>query len=186
MNTTKNLLVLISTYNHENYIKNCINSVLKQKTKYNIKIICFDDCSTDRTFKILKKIQKLFPKKIQIVKNEKNLGRGTLSIIKNSDKYSQDFDYWTILDGDDKWLNKSRVEKQINILENNSDYIGCCGYTKVFDKNGKFLKLIKPDLNYFSLNDLIARGGLYFHTSSVIWKNIYYKKYKFILPKKKI
>ena len=66
MNKTKNLLVLIVAYNHQDTIKNCLESVLEQNTKYDINIICFDDCSTDGTLNILKNIQKQFPEKYKL------------------------------------------------------------------------------------------------------------------------
>lgn len=188
MSNSKSLLVLITTYNHGAYIKDCINSVLDQQTKYDVKIVCFDDCSTDETTEILKGIQKQFPDKIQILQNKKNLGRGRFSIIKKANEFSQNYDYWALLNGDDKWLNNYRVERQIDILEKNLNYIGCCGQTKMYDKTGKFLKIIKQDVPFYNLKDLIMLEGyknLYAHPSSFIWKNIYYKKFKFILPKNK-
>ena len=84
MNKAKNLLVLIVSYNHENYIKDCLESVLEQNTKYDVDVICFDDCSTDGTLDILQNIQKKFPEKIKVIKNKKNLGKGRFSIIENS------------------------------------------------------------------------------------------------------
>ena len=84
MNKTKNLLVLIVTYNHQDYIKNCLESVLEQNTKYNINIICFDDCSTDEYFK-----KYSISEKIQVIKNKKNLGKGRFSIMENANKYSK-------------------------------------------------------------------------------------------------
>ena len=188
MNKTKNLLVLIVSYNHENYIKDCLESVLEQNTKYDVNIICFDDCSTDGTFDILQNIQKQFPEKMQVIKNKKNLGKGRFSIIENSKKYSQNYDYWTILNGDDSWSNKDRVEKQINILENNSNYVGCCGHTEMYDKDGIYLRTIKQDVSSYNLKDLIIFENLkyfYAHPSSFIWRNVYYSKHNFILPKNK-
>lgn len=188
MYKTKKLLVLIPTYNHEAYIEKCLDSVLEQKTKYEIKIICFDDCSTDGTLGILHNIQKKFPENIQVIKNNKNLGRGRLSIMQNAHKYSQYSDYWTVLDGDDSWVNKDKVEKQIDILERNSNYVGCCGYTKVYDAYGQYLSTIKQDISSYNLKDLIVYEhykNLYAHPSSIIWRNVYYTTYNFILPKNK-
>ena len=181
----KKLLVLITAYNHEAYIKKCLDSVLEQKTKYQIKIICFDDCSTDGTFGILNNFQKQFPENIQVIKNKKNLGWGKFSIMKNANKYSQDYDYWTILNGDDSWSNKDKVEKQIDTLENNSNYIGCCGYTEIYDEYENYLRTIKQDVSSYKLKDLIVYENyrnLYAHPSSIIWRNVYYAKYNFILP----
>ena len=65
--------IIVPCYNSEKYIiKNLdllINSLKKIKVKYEIIIV--DDCSLDRTFKLLNK----FKKKIMIIKNKKNIGK---------------------------------------------------------------------------------------------------------------
>jgi glycosyltransferase involved in cell wall biosynthesis len=66
--------VVIPVYNREKYIKKAITSVLKQ-TLTDWKMIIIDDCSTDRTPDILKKINS---KKIKYVKLPKNQGTGNL------------------------------------------------------------------------------------------------------------
>ena len=48
--------VLIPAYNHENYIKECICSVINQ-TYQNLEILISDDCSTDNTAKEINKIK---------------------------------------------------------------------------------------------------------------------------------
>ena len=47
------LSVCIVTYNHEKYIKQCIDSILQQKVEFPIEILIGNDCSTDNTACIL-------------------------------------------------------------------------------------------------------------------------------------
>ncbi|ENU5549595.1 glycosyltransferase family 2 protein [Campylobacter jejuni] len=47
--------IIIPCYNAENFIENCINSIINQ-TYINYEIICVDDESTDNTLKILKNL----------------------------------------------------------------------------------------------------------------------------------
>ena len=65
----------ILSYNQEKYIKEALNSVLNQ-TYTPLEIIVSDDCSSDNTFKIIKKTVSEYkgPHKIIINRNEKNLG----------------------------------------------------------------------------------------------------------------
>ena len=57
--------ILISNYNKEKFLKNCLRSVCSQAFK-NYEIILFDDCSTDNSLKIIKKF-----KKVKLIKNKK-------------------------------------------------------------------------------------------------------------------
>lgn len=50
------LSVCIFVYNHQKYIKKCIDSVLDQKVTFPFKIYAFEDFSTDRTREILDKV----------------------------------------------------------------------------------------------------------------------------------
>ena len=50
-----NISIIIPVYNAEKYIKNCLDSLLKQDFKGTIEIIMVDDASTDNTQKEIKK-----------------------------------------------------------------------------------------------------------------------------------
>ena len=52
--------VLLATYNGEKYIKQQIDSILKQTYK-DIHLIISDDCSTDKTREILKQYEEVIP-----------------------------------------------------------------------------------------------------------------------------
>ena len=58
--------ILITNYNKEKYIKNTINSCLNQDFKKK-EILVFDDCSSDKSSKILEK----YKTKIRLIKNKK-------------------------------------------------------------------------------------------------------------------
>ena len=62
------------TYNHERCISESIESVLMQKTDFNLKIVIGEDNSTANTREIAKNYAKLYPAKIHLTLNAKNLG----------------------------------------------------------------------------------------------------------------
>lgn len=68
------LNIFVSVFNHEHTIQKCLESILNQKTKYSYKIICIDDCSLDKSYLILKEFQNLYPNKIEVFRNEHNIG----------------------------------------------------------------------------------------------------------------
>jgi len=181
---TENLIVLVCCYNHEQYISKCLDSILNQNTQYPIKIICFDDFSNDNTLKILKNYEKKYEKRIIVFENENKVSAGSARncIINNIGKFKPNSKYWSIIDGDDWWVDKNKVNEQIKILENNDNYIGCAGWTKVINENGYQIDLIKQSTKTANLKDYLFKRGLYPHPSSIIWKNIYFESEHFFLP----
>jgi FkbM family methyltransferase len=114
----KLLTVIIPTYNHEKYIEECVDSVLKQKTLFNFNILISDDCSTDNTWNILQKYKN--NKNITLNKNEVNQGSTPLMVSKLLKKVKSE--YITILDGDDFYIDDYKLQKQINFLQSNPEY----------------------------------------------------------------
>ena len=114
--TDPNISVLMTSYNNENTIEEAIESVLNQTYK-NVTLLILDDCSTDNTYEIIKKIKNKNNNLI-IFKNKKNVGlTKSLNILIN--KVSTDF--IARQDADDISL-PNRFEEQITyLLDNNLD-----------------------------------------------------------------
>ncbi|EKN62793.1 glycosyltransferase [Schinkia azotoformans] len=120
MNNIIKLSVLLVTYNHEKYIKEAMDSILLQQLDYDYEIVVADDCSTDDTLNIIKEYKKQYPDKIRILDGEKNLG-----ITKN---YKRGFnackgEYIAVLEGDDYWTSPQKLNKQVNVLDNNKNCV---------------------------------------------------------------
>ena len=69
------ITINVPTYNHENYLGACLDSILNQTYK-NIEIILVEDCSKDKTREVAELYQKKYPDKIKLISNKKNLGLG--------------------------------------------------------------------------------------------------------------
>jgi len=116
------LSVCIVTYNHERFIERTIESVLAQKCSFFFEILIADDCSTDNSRKILKGYFEKYPDKIKLLFAEKNMGVNSIAreVFKNCGGK-----YIAFLDGDDYWIYEEKLQKQIDFLEKNPDYMGC-------------------------------------------------------------
>ena len=66
------ITIIIATYNHANYLKNCINAVLEQGEVIT-RIIVINDASTDNTEEVLYSIKTKVPR-LLVIKNDSNLG----------------------------------------------------------------------------------------------------------------
>lgn len=107
--------ILMATYNGEKYLKEQIESILNQTYK-NIRLVISDDCSKDRTRKILKQYEQ--DKRIEVHYHEKNQG-----YIKNFEYLLKQVknDIYMLSDQDDVWL-PEKVEKSYKtLIDNDAD-----------------------------------------------------------------
>ena len=111
LNNKSTVSVLITNYNHSKYLKDSIESVLKQSIFPN-EFIIIDDCSTDNSVEIINKYVNNF-KNIKFIKNITNQGP-----IKNTVEFAKSCkgDYIGILSADDYWL-PNFLEDNIKLLE---------------------------------------------------------------------
>ena len=111
--------IIIPVYNNSKYLRDCLNSVLKQ-TLDNIEIIAIDDCSTDDSFRILREYQSRYKEKIRVFRNNKNMGVGYTRNFGISMAYGE---YIGFVDGDD-YINPRMYEDMYNNGEyNNADIV---------------------------------------------------------------
>lgn len=126
--------VCITTYNLESYIAQTLDSILCQETTFDYEVIVGDDFSTDKTRDILLQYNKLYPNKIILHFQEKNVGvnRNDYDLI-----HLAKGEYIAWCDGDDYWLTKDKLQKQVDILDKNPEY--SCVHTywvDFYEKNG--------------------------------------------------
>lgn len=110
------------TYNHGNYIKDAIEGFLLQRTTFPIEIIIHDDASNDNTPNIIKEYEERYPNLIvAIYQSENQYSKGIKPLLdfvftKAKGKYL------AICEGDDYWSDTYKLQKQVDFLENNSEY----------------------------------------------------------------
>jgi len=124
------LSVALITYNCEDYIKETLDSILKQKCSFNFEIVVGDDCSTDNSFEIIQSYERKYPEIFNIQKNKNQLG-----ILKN---FKSTLDrcignYIFNFDGDDIIKSEKAFQKLITVFKN-SPGLGFVdsGYDKFF------------------------------------------------------
>lgn len=149
-NATKPLVsVVLPACNVEKYVAEAIESILSQTFK-NFELIILDDASTDKTWEIIKKYSKK-DGRITPVRNRTNLyiaGNRNKGISLARGKYI----VWQ--DADDVSLPR-RIEKLVELMENNPD-VGICGsYLQSF-VNGKDL-----DVRKYATDDKTLRKNIF-------------------------
>ncbi len=129
------LLVSVSllTYNHEDYIRQCLDGILMQKVDFRYEVVVGDDCSTDKTREILKEYSDLYPDIFKLILREKNIGvTSNLYDVLLHCKGR----YIAGLEGDDYWLDENKLQIQVDFLEKHHEYIGCGHEVKMIDELG--------------------------------------------------
>lgn len=114
--------VLLAVFNGEQYVHNCIESVLNQ-TFTNFEFVIINDCSTDSTKEIIKSFK---DKRIKLINNQNNIG---LTKSLNVGLKQAKGTYIARIDADDIMIS-SRLEKQVNFLKGNPlvSVVGSQGY----------------------------------------------------------
>lgn len=149
--------IAMTTYNGEKYLREQLDSILTQTYK-NFELIICDDCSKDKTRKILTEYEQK-DNRIKIYFNEENLG-----FKKNFEKAISfcNGDYIALSDQDDIWTN-NHLEILLNLI---GDYDISCGNAILIDEKNHSLnlKLNETDgLFYFQNENLLYR--LLVHTA---------------------
>ena len=170
------LSVLMITYNHEAFIGRSIESVLSQKTDFPFELVIGDDHSTDNTKQIAMKYAEKYPDTIKLLSHSSNLGvipnfQNTLERCKGR--------YVAILEGDDRWIDESKLQKQVNFMERNPDYVLCGGHTisesssnkLIYNLISRFKYLRKGSLKLqtFELDEVIIAN--HFKTLTVVFRS---------------
>ena len=110
------------TYNHEPYIRKCLEGFVIQKTNFRFEAIVHDDASTDKTADIIREYEKKYPdiiKPIYEKENQYSKHDGSLQRIMNNACKGK---YIAICEGDDYWTDPFKLQKQVDFLECHSDY----------------------------------------------------------------
>ena len=109
--------VIIPVYNVEEYIEECLESIINQTIGINnIEVIIIDDCSTDNTLNIVEKYAETYPS-IKLMCQEINKGPGPA---RNLGIENATGEYITFLDGDD-YISTNTYETCIKIIQENPD-----------------------------------------------------------------
>lgn len=150
--------VIMTSYNHESYIREAIDSVLSQEG-VNLEIIMSDDCSKDNTFQIMEEYARKYPNIINLISNKRNLGLS--KNMQNAIKKAQG-EYIAFCEGDDYWTDRRKLYKQVNFLNKNRDISLCSNQVKMINE------LLGQDIEHKAQINHIKKGNLPLSTKQII------------------
>lgn len=174
MEDNKELKVSVEmiTFKHELYIQQAIEGVLMQETNFDFELVIADDCSPDSTPEIVEAIIKNHPKgdKIKYFRHKENIGMQPNGMFAYNQCHGK---YVALCEGDDYWTDPLKLQKQVDFLENNSEYVLCFHEVNILKANGEIVSdfITEVPEDYETLERL-AQFGNYIHTPSVVFRNI--------------
>lgn len=175
MRDTKNIdvSIVMPVYNHEKYIRQALESILEQETEYMYEILIGEDASTDNSKDIIKEFEEKYPGRIHAFYHRKNLG-GTRN---GYELYMAACGrYIAVLEGDDYWTDKHKIQKQVSFLDAHLEYIGCASNFSIINEDGEITEWQKISDEHlerkFTWQDFLERG-FEFQTATLIYRNIY-------------
>jgi len=177
-NWTADIRPLVSidcnAYMHENYIQEAIQGLLMQRTNFKVEILIHDDASTDKTPDIIKYYANRYPNLIKAtlqIENQYNKNPKTSNYVKPYPKVGK---YIARCEGDDYWTDKYKLQKQVDFLEKNPDYVVAYHDAIIVDTNGNIIsksKMHNKSKKDYSKEELI-KGNTFILTMSRVHRNI--------------
>tara|TARA_R110000737_G_scaffold347676_3_gene379746 strand:- start:596 stop:1414 length:819 start_codon:yes stop_codon:yes gene_type:complete len=150
----------MATYNRNADLESTIRNIFEQDYS-NMELIVIDDGSTDNTLEIMHKLQRLFP--FRGISNVHNVG---LQKSLNSGIGQSTGKYIARIDDHDKWIDPSKLSKQVAFLESNPE-VGLVGTGYTFD--GK--SMLNPLTDSAIRNQILMRSP-FCHVSVVMVKSV--------------
>ncbi len=169
--------VRIVTYNHEKFIRECIDNVLSQKTDFDFEIVVGEDCSEDKTREICFEYQKKHPDKIRVIWWHKNVsklggnGRRTIAHCRGV--------YVAFLEGDDYWTDPLKLQKQMDLIRSTGS-IGCVANYATLSQSGELWETRYRSNGFITHQDL---AHFYPHTATYVIQRDFLENRERLYPK---
>lgn len=155
-------LILLATFNGENFLKEQLLSISKQKFK-DWFLLASDDGSNDSTREILNEFKIKHGSRVGIINGpNKGFVRNFFNLIENAD---EDYDLYLFCDQDDIWLDskishiKDMLQKTIKHNDNPSKAVAYFSNTFLINNDGEQIGITKKDFVPSFENSLIESAG---------------------------
>ncbi len=148
-------------YNHEPYLRDCLEGFVRQQTTFPFEAIVHDDASSDASQAIIREYAEKYPhiiKPILQTENQYSKGKGVLSGILNAACRGK---YVAYCEGDDYWTDPLKLQKQVDFLESHPDYSLCCTDFNIYtQETGEMVKAPASRCGNLTVADLVENNTI--------------------------
>ena len=170
--------IFVPVFNHEPYLRQCLDGILCQQVSFNYEIIVHDDASTDKSVDIIREYSDKYPHIIRpVFEKEGQYAKVGDMLWPIRLKYANpDAKYVANCDGDDYWIDNFKLQKQVDFLESHSDFglvaTVCRSYIENEDKYYEPAKSLEKEITF---KDLLFDDG--FAASVPLFRKEFLKLY---------
>jgi glycosyltransferase involved in cell wall biosynthesis len=170
-NTVK-VSVCCGTFNHKPYLRECLESLLMQKTSFEYEILLHDDASTDGTTEIVKEYAAKYPERIRpVIQTVNQYSSNTRAIITTFLLPLARGEYISLCEGDDYWTDPFKLQKQVDVMENDPDISLCLHPAVSLKPNGrKKIRSLYAKSQPACITDIIRWKQLFWPTASLLYR----------------
>lgn len=125
-------------YNHEPYLRECLEGFVMQQTDFPFVAIVHDDASTDHSADIIREYAAKYPDIIHPIyetENQYSKKNGSLTKIMDTALAATGAPYIALCEGDDYWTDPHKLQKQVDFLDTHPEYVLCCHRYKILNQN---------------------------------------------------
>lgn len=171
------------SYNHEPYIRDCIEGILMQKTTFPVRVCIHDDASTDATAAVIHEYQERYPRLIWAYYRKENIYKHPerKKLLEEFMGWASTGKYLALCEGDDYWTDPLKLQKQYEALESHPESSFCVhnAIIKHANKqNEQFVVNARKGSQYFGPEEILSVVGQFAPTASYFFKQTNYE----ILP----
>ena len=112
-------------YNHEKYVRQCLDGLVSQKTDFNYEVVIHDDASTDNTVSIIKEYETKYPDIILPIYEKENMYQKNQAKMRQIITEHLTGKYIAFCECDDYWTSPTKLQKQVDFLESHPEYSMC-------------------------------------------------------------
>lgn len=168
MSTTPLVSIRCLVYNHEPYLRQCLEGFVMQKTNFPFEAIVHDDASTDGSAAIIREYAEKYPdiiKPIYETENQYSKRDGSLRRIMDERMRGK---YVATCEGDDYWIDPLKLQKQIDFMEANPEYSMCFHNAVKFYVDINKLEMFCPLSSDCDLSEHDVVHNWYIPTASIL------------------
>ena len=145
--------VNVEVFNHEKYLRQCLDSILNQLVDFNVIINIHDDASTDSSPRIIEEYEKKYPNIVFPIFQKENIYSKTQkeSPVLTIQGLRVKGTYVAMCEGDDYWTDPYKLKTQVKAMNSNPDAHLCLHIVEKINESTKELMRLMPSFKLKSV-----------------------------------